>query len=114
MGVGEGFGVGDRFGDGVVEGVGEVSGVGEASGAGEDVGDGEGAGLLNGDGEADGAGAGAAGTLQSGRQSARPRIKERSFIGGRDPISCGVTLADGLRVAKNFRMSDHGRAGITR
>ena len=38
-------------------------------------------------------------------------IYERNFIDGRDPTFCGVTLSDALRVAKNFRMSDHSRAG---
>jgi len=81
LGVGECFGVGDGFGDGVAEGV------GEAFSEDEGFGDGGGAGFLDDDdegfGDGDGDGDGAAGTLQSGRQSARLKTKECNFMDGR-------------------------------
>ena len=70
-------------------------------------------GFFKGVGEGFGEGEGAAAALKSGRQTARLRTRERNFMGRQDPISRGVTLADGLRVAKNFRMSDHRRVRIT-
>jgi len=108
LGVGEDFGVGEGFGDKVAEGVGEDFGEGEDFSAGGD------AGFFDGvdDGFGDGEGDGAAATLQSGRQSARLKTNERNFI-RRRPRFPAPTLADGLRVAKNFRMSDHRHAGIT-
>jgi hypothetical protein len=98
-------------------------------------------GFFEGDGEGfAGVGEGAAATLQSGRQSAKLKISGRNLMKnarwiGRSAGRCqrnaasppnydievaaattastSVTLADALRVAKNFRMSDHRCARIT-
>jgi hypothetical protein len=107
-GLGDADGLGEGDGDDLSEGDGDGDGFGEGDGLGE------GARLVEeggfGEGEGAGVGDGAAGTLQSGRQSARLKTNERNFMNGRIRFSCGVTLADGLRVAKIFRMSDHRRA----
>jgi len=55
----------------------------------------------------EGVGDGWAGKPLISKQVARGSSNQRNFNDGSNPISEGVTLADGLRVAKNFRMSEH-------
>jgi hypothetical protein len=97
LGVGDGFGVDEDFGVGGAEGDGEGFGVEE--GFGEDSGvifsGGDDAGFLEGDGEGvdDGEGERRATALESGRQSARVKTSERSFISG--PARIGVSKPPG-------------------
>ena len=111
---GDGFGLGEAGAGDDGAGFGETAGAGfgdtDATGFGNtDTGFGGAAGGTFGS----AVGEGAASTLESGRPSARPKINNGSFMNGKQPTACGGKLADALRVAKIFRMSDHLHARMT-
>jgi len=100
---------------GAFSGVGDTSSGGSSDIAGEPVSIGgnsdepshkEGAGPSS-DSPMEGEGDGWADKPSTSKQVARDCSNQRIFNDGSNPISEGVTLADGLRVAKNFRMSEH-------